>query len=154
MVTAPSIARQAHPQDAAERGRQLARLKRFDTRRASLRAIAPGVSGFQGLTLFLGGMIAAAPRAAIASWHLRASKAGWLRHCSQNVGRVCLSAQPQIMAGSNQPYGDCRQSPIGQRIVSEPRCLSAALQAGQFRVLQARAAGLLMQPGYHTGFTR
>ena len=102
-----------------------------------LRAIAPGVSGFQGLTLFLGGMIAAAPRAAIASWHLRASKAGWLRHCSQNVGRVCLSAQPQIMAGSNQPYGDCRQSPIGQRIVSEPRCLSAALQAGQFRVLQA-----------------
>ena len=65
-----------------------------------------------------------------------------------------VGAAPQIMAGSNQPYGDCRQSPIGQRIVSEPRCLSAALQAGQFRVLQARAAGLLMQSGYHTGFTR
>ena len=29
--------------------------------------------------------------------------------------------------------------------------MSAALQAGQFRVLQARAAGLLMQSGSHTG---
>ena len=85
---------------------------------------------------------------------------GWMAASLQSacrprlpVGRVCQSAQPQIMVGSNQPYGDCRQSPIGQRIVSEPRCLSAALQAGQFRVLQARAAGLLMQSGYHTGFT-
>ena len=69
-----------------------------------LRAIAPGVSGFQGLTLFLGGMIAVAPRAAIASWHLRASKAGWLRHCSQPVGRVCQSAASA-----------CRRSPRSWR---------------------------------------
>jgi hypothetical protein len=31
------------------------------------------------------------------------------------------------MAGSNQPYGDCRQSPTGQWIVSEPRRFSASL---------------------------
>jgi hypothetical protein len=41
----------------------------------SLHAIAPAVSGFQGLAFLRGGMIAAAPRAAIASWHLRVSKA-------------------------------------------------------------------------------
>ena len=75
VIAAPSIARQAHPQDAAERGRQMARPKRFDARRASLRAIAPAVSGFQGLAFLRGGMIAAAPRAAMASWHLRVSKA-------------------------------------------------------------------------------
>ena len=75
MVTAPSIARQAHPQDAAERGRQIVRPKRRDARRASLRAIAPAVSGFHGLAFLRGGMMAAAPRAAMASWHLRVSKA-------------------------------------------------------------------------------
>jgi hypothetical protein len=40
-----------------------------------LRAIAPAVSGFHGLAFLRGGMIAAAPRAAMASWHLRVSKA-------------------------------------------------------------------------------
>jgi hypothetical protein len=40
-----------------------------------LRATAPAVSGFQGLAFLRGGMIAAAPRAAMASWHLRVSKA-------------------------------------------------------------------------------
>ena len=53
----------------------MVRPKRFDARRASLRATAPGVSGFQGLPFLRGGMIAAAPRAAMASWHLRVSKA-------------------------------------------------------------------------------
>jgi hypothetical protein len=53
----------------------MVRPKRRDARRASLRAIAPGVSGFQGLAFLRGGMIAAAPRAAMASWHLRVSKA-------------------------------------------------------------------------------
>lgn len=40
--------------------------------------MAPGVSGFHGLAFLRGGMIAAAPRApraAMASWHLRVSKA-------------------------------------------------------------------------------
>ena len=37
--------------------------------------MAPAVSGFHGLAFFRGGMIAAAPRAAMASWHLRVSKA-------------------------------------------------------------------------------
>lgn len=50
------------------------------TRRVSLRAIAPGVSGFSwtgfhGRAFLRGGMTAAAPRAAMASWHLRVSKA-------------------------------------------------------------------------------
>jgi hypothetical protein len=40
VVSAPSIARQAHPKDAAERGRQSARPRYFDARRASLRATA------------------------------------------------------------------------------------------------------------------
>ena len=44
-------------------------------RKISLRAMAPAVSGFQGLAFFRGGMIAAAPRSAMASWHLRVSKA-------------------------------------------------------------------------------
>ena len=35
----------------------------------------PAVSGFHGLAFLRGGMIAAAPRAAMASWHLRVSKA-------------------------------------------------------------------------------
>ena len=61
---APSIARQAHLKDAAERGRQMVRPTRFDVRRISLRAAAPAVSGFQGLAFLRGGMIAAAPRAA------------------------------------------------------------------------------------------
>ena len=55
--------------------RQIVRPKRFDARRASLRATAPGLSGLQGLPFLRGGMIAAAPRAAMASWHLRVSKA-------------------------------------------------------------------------------
>ncbi len=38
-------------------------------------AIAPAVPGFQGLAFLRGGMIAAAPRAAMASWHLRVSNA-------------------------------------------------------------------------------
>ena len=73
VVTAPSIARQAHPQDAAERGRQSARPKRVDARKASLRAIAPVVSGFHGLAFLRGGMTAAAPRSAMASWHFLVS---------------------------------------------------------------------------------
>ena len=40
-----------------------------------MRAIAPAVSGFHGLAFLRGGMMAAAPRAALASWHLRVSKA-------------------------------------------------------------------------------
>jgi len=40
-----------------------------------LRATAPAVSGFQRLAFLRGGMIAAAPQAAMASWHLRVSKA-------------------------------------------------------------------------------
>jgi len=55
--------------------RQMVRPKRRDARRASLRAIAPGLSGFQGFAFLRGGMIAAAPRAAMASWHLRVSNA-------------------------------------------------------------------------------
>ena len=43
----------------------MVRPKRFDARRASLRAAAPAVSGYHGLALFRGGMIAAA-RAAMA----------------------------------------------------------------------------------------
>jgi len=35
---------------------------------------APAVSAFRGLAFLRGGMIAAAPRAAMASWHLRVSK--------------------------------------------------------------------------------
>ena len=35
----------------------------------------PAVSGFHGLAFLRGGMMAAAPRAAMASWHLRVSKA-------------------------------------------------------------------------------
>ena len=41
----------------------MVRPKRRDARRASLRAIAPAVSGFHGLAFLRGGMIAAAPRA-------------------------------------------------------------------------------------------
>ena len=41
----------------------------------------------------------------------------------------------QFISGSNQPYGDCQQSPTGQWIVNEPRRLSAALYAAQFVVL-------------------
>ena len=64
------------------------------------------------------------------------------------------------MAGSNQPYGDCRQSPASQWIVSEPRRLRAFLaiglepkvpqwprKAGQFLVLQV-GVGLLMPSSY------
>lgn len=54
---------------------QMVRPKRCDARRASLRAIAPGVSAFQNLAFLRSGMIAATPRAAMVSWHLRASKA-------------------------------------------------------------------------------
>jgi hypothetical protein len=36
----------------------------LDARKASLRAIAPGVSGFHGLAFLRGGMMAATPRAA------------------------------------------------------------------------------------------
>ena len=46
-----------------------------EARRASVRATAPPVSGVQGLAFLRGGMIPAAPRAAMASWHLRVSKA-------------------------------------------------------------------------------
>jgi hypothetical protein len=37
------------------------RTTRFNVRRISLRAIAPAVSGFQGLAFLRGGMIAAPP---------------------------------------------------------------------------------------------
>jgi len=47
--------------------RQMVRPTRFDVRRVSLRAIAPAVSGFHGLAFLRGGMIAVAPRAAMAS---------------------------------------------------------------------------------------
>jgi len=50
--------------------RRIVRPKRLDARKASLRAIAPGVSGFHGLAFLRGGMMAAAPRAAMASWHV------------------------------------------------------------------------------------
>jgi len=49
--------------------------------------------------------------------------------------------RPHIIARSNH-------------IASEPRRLSAALQAGQFLVLQAGGVGLLMPSSYHNGFTR
>ena len=68
--------------------------------------------------------------------------------------RLPVGAASQVMAGSNQPYGDCGQSPTGQWIVSDPRRLSASFYAGRFLVLQAGGVGLLMQPSYHTGFTR
>ena len=55
--------------------RQIVRPKRLDARKALLRAIALGVSGFHGLAFFRGGMMAADRRAAMASWHLRMSKA-------------------------------------------------------------------------------
>jgi len=60
---------------------------RFDLRRMPLRAMAPALSGFQGPAFLQGGSEgmpaagpracpnAAAPRAAMASWHLRVSKA-------------------------------------------------------------------------------
>lgn len=41
----------------------------------------------------------------------------------------------------------------GQRIVSDPRRLSASVQAVQFAGLQVGAVGLLMPISYHTGFT-
>ena len=44
-----------------------------DARTASFRAMAPALVGFQGLAFLRGGMTACAPRAAIASWHLRVS---------------------------------------------------------------------------------
>jgi len=47
--------------------RQMVRPKRFDARRASFRAIAPAVQGFYGFAFLRGGMMAAAPRAAMAS---------------------------------------------------------------------------------------
>ena len=47
--------------------RHMVRPKRRDARRASLRAIAPAVSDFQGLAFLRGGLMAAAPRAAVAS---------------------------------------------------------------------------------------
>jgi hypothetical protein len=47
--------------------RQMVRPKRFDAHRASFRAIAAAVSGFHGFAFLRGGMMAAAPRAAIAS---------------------------------------------------------------------------------------
>ena len=53
--------------------RQSARPKYFDARRASLRATAPAVTVFHGFAFLRGGMIAAAPRSAMASWHFRVS---------------------------------------------------------------------------------
>jgi len=53
----------------------MVRPKRRDARGALLRAIAPAVSAFHGMAFLRAGMIAAAPRAAMASWHLRVSKA-------------------------------------------------------------------------------
>jgi hypothetical protein len=53
----------------------MVRPKLHDARRASLRTITPSVSGFHGLAFLRSGMIAVAPRAAMASWHLRVSKA-------------------------------------------------------------------------------
>lgn len=49
--------------------------RHFDVRRIWLRATDPPVSGFPGLAFLWGGMIAAAPRAAMASWPLRVSTA-------------------------------------------------------------------------------
>ena len=41
--------------------------------------------------------------------------------------RLPLGSASQTVSGSNQPYGDCRQSPTGQWISSDPRCFRAAL---------------------------
>lgn len=48
----------------------MARSNYFNVRNASFRAMAPGFVGFQGFSFLHGGMIAAAPWAVIASWHL------------------------------------------------------------------------------------
>ena len=55
--------------------RHNARPRYFEARAASLRALAPGVSGFHNLAFLRGGMTACAFRAVIASWHLRVSYA-------------------------------------------------------------------------------
>jgi hypothetical protein len=49
-------------------------------------------------------------------------RSGSRHRCRQAVDRACRSAQPQVIAGSNQ-------------IVSKPRRLSAAISAGKFLVL-------------------
>ena len=64
--------------------------------------------------------MAAAPRAAPLTVCLQTVAGQW----------IPVGAASQAMAGSNQPCGDCRQSPAGQRIVSEPRRLSASLAIG------------------------
>jgi hypothetical protein len=53
--------------------RQIARPRYFDARRASLRAMAPVMAGFQGLAFLRGEMTAWAPRSAMALWQLRVS---------------------------------------------------------------------------------
>ena len=50
-----------------------ARPRYFEVRNASFRACAPAVVGFQGLAFLRGGMMAAAPRSPMASWHFRVS---------------------------------------------------------------------------------
>lgn len=58
VITTPSTDRQVHAKDAAERGRQRARPRYFDARRASVRATAPAVRAFHGLAFLRGGMTA------------------------------------------------------------------------------------------------
>lgn len=55
------------------RCRHNARPRYLVDRTASLRALAPGVSGFHNLAFLRGGITAWAFRSAIASWHLRVS---------------------------------------------------------------------------------
>jgi hypothetical protein len=54
VVSAPSIARQTHPQDAAEKGRRKAR----DALTASFLTMAPALVGFHGFTFLWKGMTA------------------------------------------------------------------------------------------------
>ena len=66
-----------------------------------------------------------------------------------------VGAVSQLISGSNQPLGTfLRKYPAGQGIVSEPRRLSASLQAGQFLVLWVGDVGLLMHPRCRTGLMR
>jgi hypothetical protein len=52
-------------------------------------------------------------------------RSGQQRRCRQARPRLPVGFAAQAMSASNQPYGDCRQSPSGQRIDSDPQRLSA-----------------------------
>ena len=49
-----------------------------------------------------------------------------VEHTSDARVLVPVGVASQIMAGSNQPHGDSRQSSTGQWIVSEPQRFSAS----------------------------